>query len=166
MLFASWFVSLSQFANIYNSSSYGSGLVIETIAEMENEEKSPAKKKSRNSSACICGATSHRRRNSLLCRLNPKNQMMCLPTTADREDTVLAENDRETCGEVNNVNTLNNISTEKYTRKDDTIKDEMRDSIAYVETIREKEEDSMDSDDSSIDVEVLLDDDDMALFSV
>jgi len=83
----------------------------------------------------------------LLCRLNPKNQMMCLPTTGDREDTVLAENDRETCGEVNNVNTLNNISTEKYTRKDDTAKDEMRDSIAYVETIREKEDDSMDSDD-------------------
>ena len=101
-----------------------------------------------------------------MCRLNPKNQMMCLPTTVDREDTVLAENDRETCGEVNNVNTLNNISTEKYTRKDDTIKDEMRDSIAYVETIREKEEDSMDSDDSSIDVEALLDDDDMALFSM
>ena len=42
----------------------------------------------------------------------------------------------------------------------------MRDSIAYVETIREKEDDSMDSDDSSIDVEALLDDDDMALFSV
>ena len=101
-----------------------------------------------------------------MCRLNPKNQMICLPTTGEREDTVLAENNRETCGEVNNVNTINNISTEKYTRKDDTTKDEMRDSIAYVETIREKEEDSMDSDDSSIDIEALLDDDDMDLFSV
>ena len=37
--------------------------------------------------------------------------MMCLPTIGNREDNVLAENDRETCKEVNNVNTLNNIST-------------------------------------------------------
>ena len=40
----------------------------------------------------------------------------------------------------------------------------MRDSIAYVETIREKEDDLMDSDDSSIDIEALLDDDDMSQF--
>ena len=78
--------------------------------------------------------------------------------------TVLAENDRETCGEIKYVNTLNNISTEKHTRKYGTTKDEMRDSIAYVETIREKEDDSMDSDDSSIDIEALLDDDDMSQF--
>ena len=43
--------------------------------------------------------------------------MMCLPTTGDRDIIVLAETDIETCGEVNNVNTLNNISTEKHTRK-------------------------------------------------
>ena len=62
------------------------------------------------------------------------------------------------------MNTLNNISTGKHTRKDGTTKDEMRDSIAYVETIREKEDDLMDSDDSSIDIEALLDDDDMSQF--
>ena len=43
--------------------------------------------------------------------------MMCLPTTGDREDTVLAENDRETCGEIKYVNTLNNISTENIPEK-------------------------------------------------
>ena len=41
--------------------------------------------------------------------------------------------------EVNNVNTLNNISTENYTRKDGTTKDDMIYSLAYVETIRAQE---------------------------
>ena len=45
--------------------------------------------------------------NSLFCRVNPKNQTMWLPTTGDREDNVLAENDRDTCEEVNHVNNLN-----------------------------------------------------------
>ena len=45
-------------------------------------------------------------------------------------------------------------------------KDEMRDSLAYVETIREKEDDSMDSDESNIDIEALIDDDDMSQFSM
>ena len=71
----------------------------------------------------------------------------------------MAENDRYTCGEVNNVNTLDTISLEKHTRKDGATKDDMRVSLVYVETIREKEDGLMDSDDSSIDIEALLDDD-------
>ena len=64
------------------------------------------------------------------------------------------------------MNTLNNISTEKHTRNDGTTKDEMRDSLSYVETMREKEDNSMDSDDSSIDIKAFLDDANMSQFSM
>ena len=42
----------------------------------------------------------------------------------------------------------------------------MRDSLAEVETIREKQDDLMDSEDSSIDIEVFLDDDEMSQLSI
>ena len=42
----------------------------------------------------------------------------------------------------------------------------MRDSLGYVETIREEEDDSMDFDDSSIKIEALIDDYDMYQFSM
>ena len=39
-------------------------------------------------------------------------------------------------------------------------------SLEYVESMWEKEDDSMGSDDSSIDIEALLDDDEMSQFSM
>ena len=91
----------------------------------------------------------HKRRSSLQCRLNPKN-MLCLPVnnTGYERDIREAENEKSP----------SNFSTSKHTK---TTNEEIQDSVAYVDLVRENDRNLMVYDDLSINVEELPDDIDL-----
>ena len=66
----------------------------------------------------------------------------------------------------NNTVSLNNTSTEKHTNNIEMTEEEIKDSTAYVESIRENYQNMSDSDEESIDVEDFLDHEDLTLFEM
>ena len=154
-----------------NLGGYGAGLAINTLAELE-KGKLPSKPTKKKSGQCACGSTTHKRKNSKLCRLNPKNALLCLPAkeceNAVNENCEKAVNENEggDTRKSNNTVSLNNTSTEKHTNNIEMTEEEIKDSTAYVESIRENYQNMSDSDEESIDVEAFLDHDDLTLFAM
>ena len=76
------------------------------------------------------------------------------------------ENEGGDSRKLKNTESLNNTSTETHTNNIEMTGEEIKDSIAYVESIRENYQNMSDSDEESIDVEAFLDHDDMTLFAM
>ena len=70
---------------------------------------------------------------------------------------------RDKTGKLNNNESINIISTEEHTKNIEMNGEEISDSFAYVESLRENYYYMSDSDRESIDIEDLVDPDDMPL---
>ena len=84
----------------------------------------------------------------------------------EQKQHAVNENEGGDARKLKNTESLNNISTEKYTNNIEMTEEEIKDSTAYVESIRQNYQNMSDSDEESIDVEAFLDHDDMTLFAM
>ena len=84
----------------------------------------------------------------------------------ERKKHAVNKNEGGDARKLKNTESLNNISTEKHTNNIEMNGEEIKDSTAYVESIRESYQNMTDSDKESVNVEDFLDHDDMTLFTM